>query len=234
MIITANIATYPARAESLKRMLKSIEGQFDEVRICYNESTQGNESIFAWNYCKDSRMMTYEPDINLTDNGKFYALDVIKEPEYYFTLDDDLIYPPDYVKKTIKALQMYGGIITHHGRILNGLDLDYYYAHQIYPCLQDVHTTVKLDVCGTGVTAFDTRNFHPKGLAHSKDKRMSDLIFSLEAAKQNKQIGIIPHKTGWIKAIDNKETIHDTETRNGYGRQNQIANEIWKLRYQHQ
>lgn len=231
MIITANIATYPARAESLKRMLKSIEGQFDEVRICFNECfdlpSKGRQTNAEYE-------LHHTPSENLTDNGKFVFLENIEEPEYYFTLDDDLIYPPDYVNRTIKALQMYGGIITHHGRILNGLDLDYYYAHQIYPCLQDVHTTVKLDVCGTGVTAFDTRNFHPKGLAHSKDKRMSDLIFSLEAAKQNKQIGIIPHKTGWIKAIDNKETIHDTETRNGYGRQNQIANEIWKLRYQHQ
>ena len=91
-----------------------------------------------------------------------------------------------------------------------------------------------LDVAGTGVTAFDTRYFHPKGLANSPDKLMSDLVFSLEAAKQGKVIGIPSHDRGWIKQIKNRQTIFDTCEIKGYQRQNEIADEIWKLKYQQQ
>jgi len=211
MKVTANIATYPPRAASLKKMLKSIEGQFDEIRI-YDNGVKPN----------------------LTDNGKFYALDHITEPEYYFTLDDDLIYPPNYVDATIKAIKRYGCIVTHHGRILNGEGLDYYHAHQYHACTGNVHKSVMIDVCGTGVTAFDTRYFHPKGIANDPRQRMTDLLFSLQAAEQKKVIGLPAHNIGWIKGIENNETIFDTEVKNGIPVQNKLADKIWRLRYQQQ
>ena len=229
MKVTANIATYPPRAESLKKMLKSIEGQFDEVRVFLN----GYSEDFMNEFSKENNVIgiIHTKGIDHADNGKFHGLDYTNEPRYYFTLDDDLIYPPDYVEKTIAQIKEYGCIISHHGRILNGLGLDYYHAHQFFQCTGNVNESVMLDVCGTGVTAFDTRYFHPKGLTDSENKRMSDLIFSLEAAKQGKTIGILPHKAGWIKAIHNKETIFDTEVNKGIPVQNKIADEIWKLRY---
>ena len=128
MKITANIATYPPRKESLRKMLKSIEGQFDVIRICFN----GYSEIEMNNFCDTHNVEGFVnvKGIDYTDNGKFYALDIITEPEYYFTLDDDLIYPPNYVQSTIKAIQRYGCIVTHHGRVLNGEGLDYYYAQR--------------------------------------------------------------------------------------------------------
>jgi len=208
MLITANIATYKPRVESLKRMLESIENQFDVINVYDNEVMP-----------------------NLTDNGKFIRLETITEPEYYFTLDDDLIYPPDYVSKTIEAIEKYGCIITHHGRQLQGTFLDYYTMHKTFRCLNDVHSAEIVDVCGTGVTAFRTDYFHPKGLAFDKRLRMSDLIFSLEASKQKKTIGVVPHECGWIKPIMNKESIFDTESLKGNAVQNGIANEIYLLNH---
>jgi len=208
MLITANIATYKPRKESLKRMLESIEKQFDVINVYDNEVMP-----------------------NLTDNGKFIRLETITEPEYYFTLDDDLIYPPDYVSKTIESIEKYGCIIAHHGRQLQGTFLDYYTMHKTFRCLNDVHLAEIVDVCGTGVTAFRTDYFHPKGLAFDKRLRMSDLIFSLEAAKQKKTIGVVPHDCGWIKPIMNKESIFDTESLKGNAVQNGIANEIYLLNH---
>jgi hypothetical protein len=189
-------------------MIESIEKQFDSINIYDNEVM---------------------PD--LSDNGKFIRLDAIKKPEYFFTLDDDLIYPPDYVSKTIEAIEKYGCIIAHHGRQLTGLHRDYYTLHKAFRCLDPVYTNEIIDCCGTGVTAFRTDYFHPKGLAHNPNQRMSDLIFSLEAAKQKKTIGIIEHEGGWIKPILNKESIFETESRTGNKVQNLIANEIYKLNH---
>lgn len=237
MKVTANIATYPPRKESLKKMLQSIEGQFDEVRVFMNGYSEKEMKEFCDSYYSKGvivKGVVNVQGIDKADNGKFWALgmdSIIQEPEIYCTLDDDLIYPPDY-RKTIEAyIENYGCIISFHGRQLLGEGLHYYRGHRSFTCLGDVQSDEKIDVPGTGVTAFSTEYFHPKGLTDSKDLRMSDLVFALEAAKQGKQIGVIHHEKGWIKHIDNKETIYETESRNGIKRQNEIADEIFKLNH---
>lgn len=229
MKVTANLASYPPRKESLKRMLESIAGQFDEVRVCFNEM---EPPATMQRLTSSEYEFHYYPDDNLTDNGKFYPLEIIGEPEYYFTLDDDLIYPPDYVEKTLEALNVYGCIVSHHGRRLLGTGLNYYKGHKAFRCLDEIKEAERIDVPGTGVMAFDTRYFHPKGLAHDPRQRMSDLIFAEAAAKAGKQIGVLPHPLGWIKHINNRETIYETETRNGIQVQNGIADEIYKMNYE--
>lgn len=186
-----------------------------------------NKRIEKWG----NKFKVYPVHRNLTDNGKFHALDTLTEPEYYFTCDDDLVYPPDYVSKTIEAIQKFGCIVTYHGRILEYVGVNYYEHHQCFHCMNTVPQNIIVDVAGTGVTAFDTRYFHPKGLSIDDRQRMSDLIFSLEVAKQNKRIGIISHHAGWLKHTKNKETIHQTESMKGTPIQNSIADEIFKIKY---
>ena len=38
-------------------------------------------------------------------------------PCYYFTCDDDIIYPPDYVSKTIESIETYIDTTTIHANI---------------------------------------------------------------------------------------------------------------------
>ncbi len=239
MIISANIATYPPRMHSLKQMIASIYDQVDVIRICFNEMTiedvpdyilQLASHTYDGNHEGKIRMIF--PNDNLTDNGKFYDLDnVYGNHEYYFTMDDDLIYPHDYVENTIQSIKNYGMIVTYHGRILKGKGLKYYYDHRVFRCLGKVSQDKKIDVCGTGVTAFDTRYFHPKGLANHPMKKMSDLTFSLEAARQGKKIGVMRHDVGWIRTVKHEENIFGTESRNGTPNQNNIANQIYQLNY---
>jgi hypothetical protein len=183
--VSANIATQPSRREQLKKMLKSIEGQFDVVRIYHNG---------------------YEVD--LTDNGKFNHLDNwFEEPEIYCMLDDDIEYPPNYREELEKAVETYKCIVTYHGRILKEPIKSYYKGHQVYDFRGGLDEAVRVDVGGTGVMAFDTRYFHPKGLANSENKRMSDLVFSLEVAKQGKDIVCLPKEHGWFKQIEVSDGI---------------------------
>lgn len=202
------MATFKGREVAVKKAIESLIHQVDEVILYDNEQNP-----------------------NLYDNGKFYGLTMQNEPCYYFTCDDDLEYPPNYVERTIEAIEKYKCIITHHGRLLKGLDLSYYRGHTGFRCLDAVSFDGLIDVCGTGVTAFRTDYFNPVGLHNSEDVKMSDLVFSLEAKKQNKDIRIIPHAQGWIKhlPINFSNTIHATESRKEL-RQIQIANEIWKLK----
>ena len=208
MQIVVGIATFKGREQYLKRTIESLQGQCHKIVIYDNE---------------------INPDI--TDNGKFYGLKGLKKPCYYFTCDDDILYPSDYVAKSIAAIEKYKCIITYHGRILNGYGMNYYRNHKSFRCLNRVTSDFLLDVCGTGVTAFRTDYFNPKELYSAPQKKMSDIVFSLEAIKQGKKIMMVNHTENWIKdqRVPTNQTIHGTESMK-CEKQTELANEIWKLK----
>ena len=208
MKIIVGIATFNNR--DISKTVDSLKHQVDRIHIYDNE----------------------KEDINLTDNGKFYFLDEYKEPVYYFTCDDDLIYPLDYVFKTIEAIEKYQCIVSYHGRKLRGLDRSYYRGHYAFACLHTHKEDTELDVVGTGVTSFRTDYFNPRTIWTSEDKRMSDLVFSLEATKQGKKMMHIGHEAGWLKyyAPPKGTTIYEMENRNE-SRQIEISNTIWKIKH---
>lgn len=219
---TANLATFPARENYLKLMLQSIENQFNEIRIFAN----GYDEVPEW---MDKYTVAYGCD--LTDNGKFYFLSTLKKPEFYFSLDDDIVYPPTYACDMITKIKEHGTIVTHHGRLLLNQNVSYYRGHKSFHCMNNNLVEGIIDVAGTGVTAFDTSYFNPKKIFESKDLKMSDLVFSLEASKQNKKITVLSHECGYLKAlpIPIEQTIFGTEHQREE-RQIQIANEIFRIK----
>ncbi len=179
--IYVGIATFKDRKISLKRVLKCLENQ-----------TVKPTKIFVY----DNEVQT-----DITDNGKFEPLSRITEPCYFFSCDDDLYYPIDYIESMVKAVQKHECIVTHHGRKLIGKGRNYFTGHIGYRCLSIVHNEEFIDVAGTGVTAFDTSYFNPNEIYLTDKMRMSDLVFSLEVAKQKKKIKVLPHRKDWIRQI---------------------------------
>ena len=84
-------------------MLESIKGQFDKVRVCLNEF----ESVPTW-LTEIENLEATIPNKNLTDNGKFLGLETLTKPEYYLTLDDDIVYPRNYARKTVENIDRFG------------------------------------------------------------------------------------------------------------------------------
>lgn len=202
------IATMPGRELFLENTLKSLEGQFDEIHVYDN----GKEKI------------------DLTDNGKFYFLQFQKRPCYYFSCDDDIIYPKTYAKDLIQEIERTKSIVTLHGRKL-GLKCNTYYRNPsniCFHCKSEQTNREVLDVAGTGVTAFRTDYFNPAEIYKIKHKRMADLVFSLEAKEQGKQIVLMPHKENYLKVqnVPEENTIFGQETNKRDIEQSQLQNKI--------
>lgn len=224
MKVTANMATMPGREQQLSQTIESIYNQFDKIRVVCNNMTTPPECLGR---------PKIEPIIgmpDMTDNGKFYGLEDLKTREIYFTVDDDILYPPNYVIETIKKLKRYHSIITWHGRILREMNANYYHGHDFFHCAHSNDHDRFIDVCGTGVTAFDTAFFHPKGLAFHNYQRMSDVIFSHEAAKQNRPIVLGTKPPGWIIPQVVTESIYQTEVKTNQINQIRLCNEVLKLK----
>lgn len=204
------MATTAEREKYAHLAIESLRDQVDEIHL-YNNGKELE---------------------NLTDNGKFFGLTYYNEPVYYFSCDDDLIYPSNYIEQLIKEIEETQAIVTHHGRILRGENKSYYRGHYAFPCLAEQPNRCSIDVAGTGVTGWRTDIFDGSKLWASEDKLMSDLVFSLEAKKQGKKIMLMPHKNNWFKYLNIPEhlTIHSHfMNKERPVRQMEIANEIFKL-----
>lgn len=211
--IYIGIATMKGREESLKKTLESLN----------NQSLKPTK-IFVYNNATEK--------VDYTDNAKFHALSQIKGHCYYLSCDDDLEYSPTYIQDMVNAIIKHKCIVTHHGRILQGLSRNYFRGHKSFRCLGDNREECFIDVAGTGVTAFDTSYFNDKTLYKAQDKRMSDLVFSLRVAREKKKIMVLRHNGNYIKQlpIDHSTSCHTIESVNPVV-QNQIADEIFILNH---
>jgi hypothetical protein len=81
MKIVVGMATFAGREKAVERAMQSLVNQVDEIILYDNEVNP-----------------------NLYDNGKFYGLKLQRKPCYYFTADDDLIYPSNFVQTMIDAI----------------------------------------------------------------------------------------------------------------------------------
>lgn len=203
----AGMATFEGREESLKIAIDSLASQVDGIFLYDNSE-----------------------GVDLTDNGKFWGLTQINEPCYYFPCDDDLEYPPNYIESMKTQIDRHNCIVSHHGRKLTGTNKSYYRGHQSIDFKRTNLTIKQIHVPGTAVTGFKTDYFNPIGLHEATDKKMSDLVFALESAKQGKKIIVLPHQRGWIKQIpiNHLKSIKSTSMRNET-RQIQLANEIFSI-----
>jgi hypothetical protein len=192
-MISINIATQPSRLEQLKRTVESLYNQADVIRIYLN----GFKKIPK--LPNPDGKITYTQGEDLTDNGKFYFLKEQAKDEYYFTCDDDIIYPSDYIEKTKELIDKFNCIVTYHGRILKEGCETYYGCHEEFRFHETILNNMWIDVAGTGVCGFHTSYFKPK-IWNTQHNRMSDIVFSLEARKQNKKIMLASHSQNWMRA----------------------------------
>lgn len=227
MITSCNLATFPDRLPILPAMIASVYDQFDVVRVYLNNWKGPVPSCL-----KRNKIEFFHCGPDLTDNGKFYFVPEPGEPdEYYFTVDDDLVYPKDYVSVTLKNMDKYPGqIISYHGRKLLGVGRRYYRDHKAYRCLGSLSEDVSVDVPGTGVAAWNTKYFKPSTLWNSPYKKMSDLVLAKEAAQEGVGIVCCAHRMDWFGYLNPTNTIWDQHNGKPTPAQNRLADEIFTIK----
>ena len=147
---------------------------------------------------------------NYTDNAKFKYLDC----DILLTVDDDIIYPEDYIYIMITEANKYG-VVTCHGRILKDFERYYGPTQSIFHCKRRTEFT-QLDILGTGVSCYIMNESvldALKPILKSPDQMMTDVIVSLELSKRDINIYCIEHKANWIKILDNDDGCYNTMTK---------------------
>jgi hypothetical protein len=214
-LIICGVATIKGREEAFKDTVLSIINQVDKLIVYQN----GYKEIF--DFLNNEKIEVYssvDTGVDMGDAGKFYKLSDYTN-NYYLSIDDDLIYPTDYVSNIIDNLKNYNNsvIITHHGRILNTNAVSYYKDSKLkFRCLDNVDGYQAIHFPGTGVMGFHTTKVRIT-FDYFKIANMCDIWVGLYARENNIPIIVAPHKTGWIKHSDKfnlNNTIYSTSINN--------------------
>lgn len=189
--IVAGMATYKGREKCRVDAYKSIIRQVDELHIYVNDDSPIHESIL-----NDKKVTVHRHPLgDIGDRGKFY---LPKKNAHYFTLDDDLIYPHDYVMKTLRGIRKHRRVVSWHGRTLNK-DAGRYYngGHQKYRCLGYVKNDVEVEFPGTGVMAWCSDDF-TFDIKDFESSNMADVWAGIKLINANNKAVVLAHKNGWI------------------------------------
>jgi hypothetical protein len=200
----AGIASLPDRVDCLEDTIISLYDQVDRIVVGLNNYTEIPE------FLKMKKIEVYLLDNSLGDAAKFYKIDDYPN-HYYFSCDDDLIYPTDYCDVLIEKCEKYKSIVGLHGVILNRPITSYYKNRKVYHCLKPLKLDVEVDLLGCGACLIDTSilkisiNDFPK-------PNMGDIWLADLCKNQKIKSYTIERGSDWLlynKKMNDKWTIFD-------------------------
>jgi hypothetical protein len=195
-----SLATIKSRVDSLEQVVRSIANQVSVLYIYLNDhhSIPAFLSAFA-NVIPILGSNSYG---DLNANGKMIFLEH-ETKGIAFTLDDDIIYPPDYVSAFLRAFEDFNHrvCLTVHGSMVPG-DASWYYERcWTYAMKDELAKRCAVNLIGSGTCAFpisalDLSSDNFKGAV------FVDLQISLAALKQRIPLVAIERQSNWTKPIN--------------------------------
>jgi hypothetical protein len=138
---------------------------------------------------------------DLRDNGKFFFVDSIPWG-YHFTIDDDIIYPPDYVQRMILKIEQYGrtAVVGCHGVILPSPLVHFMKDREVFHFKRSLVHDRLVNLLGTGTTGY-----HIGTIALSRDDfkepGMADLWLALAVKRQKVPMICVERPEMWLKPL---------------------------------
>lgn len=184
-MIYANIATSKENIKSLEYTIDNIYNQFSEINIY----TDGHKITDKKINCH----IANTPD----DNGRFFFTD--KVDGFYFTIDDNRIYPTNYVKQTISKLDTYTSV-CYGGRNYRCLPMVEYETSKCNVLHTDVEQVKNIYVQfpDTGSMAFHTNDLKLKYERYTIPD-ITDVITGCLIKRQKKLILSLKHPKNFIQ-----------------------------------
>ena len=228
-----NVASYK-RFDTLLKMLESIHEQADVINVVMNY----DYDVKYWEKRveKDTIEERFEKcnvlwAFNEIGDGEKFS-ELMESDGYFFTVDDDLLYPQNYAEFMIDAFERYEGraIMALHGRNFHSWPIESYYNSPFtkYRVLGSVTHDVQVEFAGTCVTMWHTDLMKLNPYEVILHPNMGDIWLAQEAAKLNIPIICLAHDATFVDYLLNKEdeTIF-TKYKKEHSIQTEVANRIY-------
>lgn len=220
--ILAALATIPGRARYLRRVLFSLRPQVD--RLCVYLNGYGNvpEAVAE---LADEHVVDGE---NRGAERKFHWSE--RHRGLYFSCDDDLVYPPDYVARMLAEVERWNGdaIVTLHGRSYDGRPT--HISHVVPDSIGVFTNRLRegrwVNHGGTGVMAWDSRRVRIPSEWHSHN--LADMQVSAWAQRNQVPIWLAARERNWVRSLLplDPDGIYSSSRREGHERRNKILVDV--------
>lgn len=193
-MITIGLASLPERINSLERTLDSLYLQADMIFCVLNGHKEMPSFRNKWH-----NVMFVPMGENQGAAMKFYMAETIRD--YYLSTDDDIIYPPTYVRDMIAKVDEYKCIVSLHGKHYGGERPIKSYRRSFTTnvhCLQEWGKDCLVHVGGTGVMAYHTDffNIRMEDLPHPN---MVDVQVAKVASEKGVKIMALAHSANYLR-----------------------------------
>jgi hypothetical protein len=233
--IICGVASIPDRAPLLAQASASILPSVDELHVYLN----GYDAVPA--YLDQAKIVVHRSHEHgdLGDAGKFFAAGTRRG--YYMAIDDDIVYPPDFVWNLLNHLRSQRSMdrkvaVGLHGKVMPR-QVQHYYRDQV----RQYHGAHALDrVQGVHILATCGLLFHSDDLPITIEdfrgpRNMADIHFSIACQKHNVGCLVLPRPHGYIQIqpVPVEKTIWGQ-----YHNNDQVQTELynswpdWRVRYQ--
>lgn len=232
--IYGNVCCIPSRLESFKKVVNRVLPQVDELFVYLDKFEE--VPSFLLNNKKISILRSQDADFDYRDNAKFIKYNGLREESnnfYYFTFDDDINYPYDYVRSMIKRIDFFDKnfVLGVHGVIYEE-DVKKYFRRRIVYHFQEAHLAKPKFVnnLGTGTVAFHSKCISKLNVEEWDKSGMVDIFFANSCRENNVPMVCIDRHSKWLV---NQEESENTPTLFGeYNEKEQvIVSEIRKFSY---
>lgn len=198
--VIAGLATMPSRLPLLRDAFNSIYWQVDEVHVFLNNFDEVPE------FLQRPRVTIYRSQDfeDYKDVGKFFALTQVDEG-ILFTIDDDILYPADYVTKLLSYLAStdYQAVVGVHGFHLPRYPKSFF-DRRLFHFRKKLDDVALASVLGTGTIAFDVRRV-PIQLADFYPYGMADIHFAKFLKEESIPALVVPRPAEWLKPLNPEE-----------------------------
>ncbi len=201
--VTAYMATFPTRELIIAQAVESLLPQVDKLVIWVNDEMELPQ------ICYHEKVELYwGKDVlgfDIGCAGKFAF--AFEWDGYIFTVDDDIIYPSDYVERSIAKIEEYERkcVLSWHGR-QTSLPITVYRSAKdmIKNCSfqQNVEEDTECHIIGTGVMFFHASTIVPKyDFMEMRHTNVSDIHFAQSMDMRGIKTIVAAHDRGWLKAL---------------------------------
>jgi hypothetical protein len=196
MNVTATVASFAQRESNLALVVEKILPQVDSLHVYLNDYSSVPAYLVA-EKIKVFRGQTCAGDIK--DNGKFYSVGDIEEG-FHFVLDDDIVYPDDYVKEMVKQLEKFNlayamGVhgINHSPNADSYSSTDRQVIH-----FKEASGHCFVDKLGTGTVAYHTDTLQ-LDFSDFGSPGIADLWFALKARSSGIPLITAKRRAKWLQ-----------------------------------
>ena len=227
------IASLP-RSYHIVQTINSLINQpeVNKIFLVCNNYTDSQYNILKKEINKYKNVIIFKSDNTLGCSERFKYI-YLSTSKYIGFVDDDLIYPENYLSILINACDKYKGLVSFHGRILKKKKSCNYYRHTLimYHCMKEVVRDVEVDIIGCGVSLVE-RALVPEIINYYEkitDANMDDIYFSYLALEYDLKRIVLAHPLNYFKAkkIDESDNYIYTKYKNKCSAQTLFINKYF-------